>query len=288
MSAALRFQQGMQTVMPSKANTSVRPPAVAGYFYPKDPAQLKSVVEELIAAAAVPEIPTAAHAYIVPHAGYPYSGPIAAVVYAAIAAQRSVIRRVVVVGPSHRAYVRGVALPRSNAFATPLGVIPIDRAACRMLSERGDVIVDDAPHASEHSLEVQLPFLQTVLDEFELVPLLGGDASADHVGSLLEQFWGDETTLVLASSDLSHYHAYDVAQRLDATTSAAILRRAEDLQGDQACGAVAINGLMNVARTFGCKVSELVRLNSGDTAGDRARVVGYGAFAVHDRDPNAA
>jgi MEMO1 family protein len=227
-----------------------------------------------------PEAPPT-KALIVPHAGYVYSGTVAAAAYASLRARRSEISKVVVIGPSHRAYFHGIALPEADAFATPLGEIRIDRAGKAKLAARGDVLVSDAPHAQEHCIEVQLPFLQTVLDEFTLIPLLAGIASPPYVASVLADVWGGPETLVLASSDLSHYHSYDSARQLDAETAAAIVARQPGLSGDQACGAVAINGLLTRARDLDLAVDEIARLNSGDTSGDRSRVVGYGAFAVH-------
>jgi len=265
------------------ANARVREPAVAGLFYPAEASELRAAVGELLAGpvAADPRAATA-KALIVPHAGYAYSGPVAAAAYAQIAVRRRRISQVVVIGPSHRAHFRGIALPESDAFSTPLGEIRIDAAGKAKLRARGDVIISDAPHDLEHCIEVQLPFLQTVLDDFTLLPLVAGQASAAYVASVLEDVWGGPETLILASSDLSHYHSYAVAQRLDGQTAAAILARRTDLTGEAACGAVAINGLLARARDLGLVVEEIARLNSGDTAGDRTRVVGYGAFAIHD------
>lgn len=265
------------------ANSSVREPAVAGAFYPGSAADLRAAVAALLehASAEMGSAPPA-KALIVPHAGYVYSGPVAAAAYARLASRRSEISKVVVIGPSHRAYFHGIALPAADAFATPLGEIRIDAAARAKLAARGDVLVSDRPHQLEHCIEVQLPFLQVVLDEFTLIPLLAGMASPEYVASVLTDVWGGPETLVLASSDLSHYHPYGSAQQLDARTAAAIIARETHLSGEQACGAVAINGLMARARQLGLAVDEIARLNSGDTSGDRSRVVGYGAFAVHD------
>lgn len=263
-------------------NASVRPSAVAGLFYPRDASELQDVVLQYLSDAQVGDLPAASKAMIVPHAGYVYSGPVAAAAYASIAVRRDIIRRVVLIGPSHRVYLKGLALPEADAFATPLGKVAIDREAKAMLLAGGDVVAADAPHANEHCLEVQLPFLQTILDDFTLVPLVVGTATPLHVASVLASAWGGEETLVLISSDLSHYHPYDVAQRIDSATSESILRRATDLSGEQACGAACINGLLQLATERKLNVTEIARLNSGDTAGDRARVVGYGAFAVHE------
>ncbi|MGH6610089.1 MAG: AmmeMemoRadiSam system protein B, partial [Burkholderiaceae bacterium] len=261
--------------------TSIRQPAVAGLFYPDDAAELRQTILRYLHQASVIDLPVV-KAAIVPHAGYVYSGPIAAAAYVLLAMRRESIRRVVLIGPSHRIYLRGLAVPSANAFVTPLGEIPIDGELKALLLRRGDVVESDAPHAMEHCLEVQLPFLQTILDEFTLLPLVIGAASPQQVASVLEEIWSDEETLVLASSDLSHYHAYEVAQRIDAATSDAILRYDTDLSGDQACGAVAINGLLHLVRRRGLQVTQIARCSSGDTAGDRDRVVGYGAFAIHE------
>lgn len=261
-------------------NTSIRPPAVAGLFYPADPAALRDEVEQLLTAAPAPA-GIAPKALIAPHAGYVYSGGVAASAYKAIAARRDEIRRVVLLGPSHRVYFQGAAVPTARAFDSPLGEVPLDEEQVRELVERGDVLASDAPHAMEHSLEVHVPFLQTVLEHFTLIPIVTGSATPQYVARVLDTVWGDSHTLIVASSDLSHYLDYAQAQRVDAATSAQILARDATLQPEQACGALPINGLLTAATERGLQVHEIVRLSSGDTAGDRARVVGYGAFAIH-------
>ena len=263
-------------------NASVRPPAVAGLFYPADAAQLRDAVAQYLNAPAPDNPRESPKALIVPHAGYVYSGSVAAAAYAAIASRRESIRHVVVIGPSHRVYLRGIAVPEWSSFATPLGTVTVDREGSSRLLKSGDVIAANAPHANEHCLEVQLPFLQTLLDDFTLLPLVVGAATPQHVASVLASVWGDADTLVLISSDLSHYHPYAVAQQMDAATSDSILRRATDLTGEQACGAACINGLLHFAREQELDVTQILRLNSGDTAGDRSRVVGYGAFAIYE------
>lgn len=266
-------------------NASVRPPAVAGLFYPDDASELREVVARYMSAADVSDLPASPQAMIVPHAGYVYSGPVAAAAYSLIARHRRGIRRVVLIGPSHRVYLQGIAAPETNSFATPLGNIAIDRECKAMLLASGDVVAANAPHAQEHCLEVQLPFLQTILDDFTLLPLVVGSAAPRHVAAVLASVWDSEATLVLISSDLSHYHPYEVAQRIDRATSDSILGRATNLSGEQACGAACINGLLQLALERQLSVTEIARLNSGDTAGDRDRVVGYGAFAVHEAAP---
>lgn len=265
---------------PASGNTSVRPPAVAGLFYPDDAQELREMVSDYLRQAAVAS-PAHAKALIVPHAGYIYSGSVAAAAYACVAAQRQSIRRIVLIGPSHRVYLRGMAVPEADVFATPLGNVPIDREAKSSLLRHEGVVAAAEPHAMEHCLEVQLPFLQMLFDDFTLIPIVLGSASPQQVGAVLEEVWGDDKTLVLASSDLSHYHDYQAAREIDADTSSAIQRYDTTLSGEQACGAVGINGLLHLARQRHLPVTEIARCNSGDTAGDRQRVVGYGAFAVH-------
>ncbi len=264
------------------SNASIRAPAVAGFFYPQDPAELRECVSELLGAVSVNASLHAPKAFIVPHAGYVYSGSTAASVYATAAQHKATLRRVVLLGPSHRVYLEGTAVPESAAFATPLGIVPVDVELKSRLRDLPGVLESDRPHALEHSLEVQLPFLQLAIGEFTLLPLVLGRASAQEVARILDAVWGDADTLILASSDLSHYHSYREARRIDAQTSAAIMNRRPTLSGEQACGAVAINGLLYSARSKHLDVQELARCNSGDTAGDKDRVVGYGAYALYD------
>ncbi|HVF15677.1 MAG TPA: AmmeMemoRadiSam system protein B [Steroidobacteraceae bacterium] len=266
---------------PSRSNTSVREPAVAGFFYPSDPGELRATVDDLLQGSTVSEPPTGAQTYIVPHAGYIYSGSVAATVYSALKKAAQPIRRVVLIGPSHRVYLRGIAVPQSDAFRTPLGDVPLDMERKRALIRRGDVIFSDTPHALEHSLEVQLPFLQRLSEGFELVPLVVGEATPEHIASVLDHIIDDADTLLLASSDLSHYLTYEEAREKDAETSSEILAFANNLVGEQACGAAALNGLLTFAKRRRAQITELARLNSGDTAGDRSRVVGYGAYAIY-------
>lgn len=256
----------------------VRPAAVAGTFYPGSPATLAKTVRACLDAATAARGP-APKALIVPHAGYVYSGPIAASAYARLAPARATIRRVVLLGPAHRAYVRGLAVPSVAAFATPMGEIPVDVEAIASLRDLPQVVVDDAAHAHEHSLEVQLPFLAFVLDEFAVVPFAVGQATPGEVAQVLDRLWGGPETLIVVSSDLSHYHRYDEARALDRASADAILSLQATLDHDQACGATPVNGLVACARRRGLSVDLLDLRNSGDTAGDRSRVVGYSAFA---------
>ncbi len=260
----------------------IRPAAVAGSFYPSSPDAVRTAIRQAFADAVVPATDAAVpKALVVPHAGYVYSGAIAASAYARIMPARSTIRRVVLLGPSHRAYVRGLAVPSVDAFLTPLGAVPIDASGRDVALELPGVRVDDRAHADEHSLEVQLPFLQSVLDDFTLLPFSVGDATPDEVAAVLEACWGGPETLVVISTDLSHYHRYDEATRLDARTAAAIVAcRPGAIDDHDACGAYPLRGLLQVVAEYGYSVEQLDLRNSGDTAGDHHRVVGYGAFAV--------
>ena len=253
---------------------------MAGLFYPGDRASLSRTLSQLLASAP-PSSGPAPKALIAPHAGYIYSGPIAATVYARLAPVRDKIKRVVLLGPTHRVAVRGLALPSVGHFATPLGNVEIDAEAVAALKELPQVVVSDPAHALEHSLEVHVPFLQTVLDDFKLVPLAVGDASAEQVAEVLEKLWGGPETLIVVSSDLSHYLPYDDARSVDRATTEAVLALRTDIDHEHACGATPVCGLALAARRKHLK-PELVDLrNSGDTAGDRDRVVGYASFAFY-------
>jgi hypothetical protein len=260
---------------------SVRPAAVAGMFYPGSRAALTREVQAYLAEATVPAATAAPvpKVVIVPHAGYVYSGPIAASAYARLAAGRGTITRVVLFGPVHRVPVRGLALPAARSFATPLGIVGVDQEAVAAARRLPQVRESEAAHALEHSLEVQLPFLQTVLGEFELVPFAVGDASPAEVAEVADLLWGGPETLIVVSSDLSHYHRYTDARRIDRETVDAILALSSDLDHEQACGATPVNGLVLSARRHGLRPVLLDLRNSGDTAGDRSQVVGYAAIA---------
>lgn len=263
---------------------SIRQPAVSGLFYPDEAATLRHEVNDYLAA--VPEGEgEPPKAIIAPHAGYIYSGPVAASVYAGLAGGRGRIRRVVLLGPSHRVPLSGLATTSASAYLTPLGEIPIAQQAVAEILRLPQVGEMDAAHANEHSLEVQLPFLQTVLDEFELVPLVVGDASSDEVAEVLARLWGGSETLIVISSDLSHYHDYATAQRMDRATSESIVSlQPERLGYEDACGRIPIAGLLLQARRVGLAGKLLDLRNSGDTAGDKQRVVGYGAYAFSAPD----
>jgi AmmeMemoRadiSam system protein B len=266
--------------------TAIRPAAVSGSFYPGEASALASEVAAYLAEA-LPETARRSppKAIIAPHAGYMYSGPVAASIYSRLASLQGRVSRVVLAGPAHRVYVRGVAIPSVQAFASPLGEVTLDRDALDLLRALPGVEVSDRAHALEHSLEVHLPFLQSVLGRFSLVPLVVGDASADEMATLLEAVWGGDETLIVVSSDLSHYLPYDAARSRDRATATAILELDANLRPEEACGAAPINGLLRAARRRGLE-PELVDLrNSGDTAGPRDHVVGYGAFAFRVAAP---
>jgi MEMO1 family protein len=262
---------------------SIRPAAVAGMFYPREPRVLAAEVQALLGG--VEEVAPRLgfpKALVVPHAGYVYSGPVAARAYDELAGARGIVRRVVLLGPVHRVPVRGLAAPGALAFETPLGTVPVDHAALRALHDLPQVVKSDPAHAMEHSLEVQLPFLQTVLGEFTLVPLAVGMASVAEVAEVLERLWGGPETLVVISTDLSHYHSYDEARSVDSATLARIAACATDIDHDEACGATPLNGLLSFARKRSLPVRLLAACNSGDTAGGRDRVVGYSSFALYE------
>jgi len=255
-----------------------RPPAVAGMFYPAGPAELHTAVRQMLDDAAATE-DTVPKAIIVPHAGYVYSGPIAASAYARLRPARDVIHRVVLLGPSHRVPFYGLAVSTAEQFATPLGDIPLDREAIERISALPQVKALDEAHALEHSLEVHLPFLQEVLASFTLVPLVVGDTRPEEVGEVLEMLWDGPETLIVISSDLSHYHDYDTARRMDQATARAIEGlRPEDIHYENACGRNPVNGLLHLSLKLGLHAHTLDLRNSGDTAGPRDQVVGYGAW----------
>lgn len=256
---------------------TVRSPAVAGTFYPADARELHTMVSAYLDAAEASGHPP--KAIIAPHAGYVYSGPVAATAYAHLANARNTIKRVVLLGPAHRVDFDGLAVSGADAFATPLGTIPVDKPAIAKILALPQVQVLDEAHALEHSLEVHLPFLQEVLDDFTLVPLAVGEATPEETGEVLETLWGGPETLIVISSDLSHYHDYETAKQLDRATSHAIeTLRPQDIHYEHACGRNPVNGLLYAARKHGLRARTVDLRNSGDTAGPRDQVVGYGAY----------
>ncbi len=259
---------------------SIRKAAVAGQFYEADTTALQQQLSDLMAGVSsvpgpVPEV------LIVPHAGYIYSGQTAARAYRCLELHRDEIRRVVLFGPAHRVYLEGMAVPSVDLFTTPLGDVPLDRESLDRIITMPGVSVSDQAHRDEHSLEVQLPFLQTVLTQFTLVPVVVGDCDAATVAAVMDALWGGVDTLVVISTDLSHFLSYAKARQVDAHTCNRILAKVSSLSGEEACGARALNGLMRTEHAQALDVELLDACNSGDTAGGRDRVVGYGAFLLH-------
>jgi len=259
---------------------STQKPNVAGLFYPADRQVLRQEVDSFLAQAAHRQGPPP-KALIAPHAGYIYSGPVAGSAYARLRQVAAQIRRVVVLAPSHRVAFRGIAASPADSFETPLGEIQVDSAAVKKALQLPQV--NQVPQAfdGEHALEVQLPFLQEVLDDFLLVPLIVGEAEAQEVAEVLEQLWGGEETLIVISSDLSHYQDYDSARQHDQHTTRIIEALDDRLAYGDACGRNPIRGLLLAARQHGLQAETLDLRNSGDTAGDKDRVVGYGAYVFH-------
>ncbi len=262
--------------------SDIREPAVAGLFYPEKPQELQQVINEFLDTAPHPAV-TRPKAIVVPHAGYVYSGSTAARAYATLENHARDIKRVVLLGPSHRVGFRGIAFCSADSYRTPLGLVRVDQSAFVAISNLPNVGLLDRAHAQEHSLEVQLPFLQSVLRDFRLVPLVVGDVDPADVARVLEKLWGGPETLIVISSDLSHYHDYVTAQELDGETCRAVEScQPEQIGYEQACGRIPLNGLLALARSRHLQVTTLGLCNSGDTAGDRSRVVGYGAWAFSE------
>ncbi len=266
---------------------NVRRPAVAGMFYPGNSKDLLATVEELLREArnprdavdTPPDPGPVPKAVIAPHAGYPYSGGVAAAAFLALA-ENPGLRRIVILGPAHRVAVQGLVLPGADAFATPLGEIPVDAAAVAAIADLPQVSTCAEAHAPEHSLEVELPFLQVLFPGVQILPLVVGDVGGEEIADVLDRVWGGPETAFVISSDLSHYLPYDVARRVDRETADEILALEGPLRSRQACGAVPINGLLAAARRRRLEPRLLALRSSGDIPrGDRDRVVGYGAFA---------
>lgn len=267
---------------------SVRPAAVAGMFYPGDPQtlnrELTRCLQEDRGGSKTDQSYKNSHlkAIIVPHAGYIYSGETAGFAYSKIATSSPTIKRVVLLGPAHRLAFRGVAVPSATLFSTPLGSIPVDQDAIKAIMDLSQIILSDAAHAQEHALEVQLPFLQKALGDFSIIPLTVGQASTHEVAQVINRLWGGDETLIVASSDLSHFHSYPVAKKIDDDTVSHILKLESTLNPEQACGALPINGLLEVAKQRGLQIECLAQCNSGDSTGDHSRVVGYASFALYE------
>jgi len=263
-----------------KTMGATRQPAVAGSFYPADKQALQASVDEMLHAARTDR--KAPRALIVPHAGYIYSGPVAAAGYACLQNRETPFTRVVLLGPAHHVAFRGLAASSATAFATPLGDVRLDQVAIRQLETLPQVRLLDEAHQPEHSLEVHLPFLQRLLGDFTLIPLVVGEATVEEVSEVLETLWDTPDTLVVVSSDLSHYHSYVTATRMDRETSGHIERLEYDaIEYDHACGRTPVSGLLYYAKSHDMTVTTLDLRNSGDTAGPKDRVVGYGAYLVN-------
>ena len=273
---------------------TIRPAAVAGSFYSGHSQTLADTIHTLLNNIAnnQPQIkfkvkskvesakhPVPPKAIVVPHAGYIYSGQTAALAYKQLTEWRDSIKRVILLGPVHRVPVRGLALPEVDAFTTPLGEVKLDKAAIATIAGMKQVVPSYPAHAQEHSLEVQLPFLQTVLDDFKLVPLAVGDATPAEVADVLDVLWGGPETIIVVSSDLSHFLPYAAAKVVDKSTVKTILNMQETLTHHQACGSTPVNGLILAAKRHHLHPTLLDLCNSGDTAGDKSRVVGYASFA---------
>ncbi len=262
--------------------TQIREPAVAGYFYPDHPGELSTTVQAMLRESQAGPGP-APKALIVPHAGYVYSGPVAATAYARLRPYRDLYDRVVLLGPCHRVATKGLAASAADAFRTPLGDVPLDREAIKRLGHH-HVIRSDASHSLEHSLEVQLPFLQLVLGSFSLVPLAVGDTEPEAVADVIDLLWDGPETLVVVSSDLSHYLSYEDAQRRDGATCRAIEGMdAHCINSGDACGSTAVGGLLIAAKRRGMQIATLDLRNSGDTAGGKDHVVGYGSWILMEK-----
>ncbi len=262
---------------------TVRDPAVAGFFYPAEASALERTVTDLLAGP--PPATRPPRALIVPHAGYEYSGPVAASGYRCLQARTEPARRVLLIGPSHRSLFGGFVVPRADAFRTPLGDVAVDADLRARAVARDDVLEEDPPHRFEHSLEVQLPFLQVVLDDFNVLPVLVGLARGEDCADLIDALWTEPDTLLVVSSDLSHEHDETTAKRLDTATAEAIERREpQAVDEDDACGCIGIQGLLRVAIDRGLQVERVDLRTSADTMGSPARVVGYGAFVVFEAD----
>lgn len=257
-----------------------RPPAVAGLFYPANATELRHMLGDLMAR--VQYTGKVPKALIAPHAGYIYSGLTAARAYITLQSIREQVRRVVLLGPAHRVYTRGLALSTADYFTTPLGDIEIDSDAIDKIADMPQVITFDETHQQEHSLEVHLPFLQILFHDFRVIPLVVGEASPEEVAGVLERLWGGDETVIIVSSDLSHFHDYETACRIDRMTTSAIEQlQLEKIGSQQACGCMPVRGLIKLARDLEMSVKTLDLCNSGDTAGNRDRVVGYGAYAFY-------
>lgn len=262
---------------------SIRTAAVAGSFYPSDKRQLEADIARYLSGPELAEVNDghAPLALIVPHAGYIYSGQVAAAAYARLSPHKDRIQKVFLIGPSHYVWLSGVAAPACQAFETPLGTVPLDTEMIRKMADLSLVMICDEPHVCEHALEVQIPFLQTALSQFRLIPLVTGEPSEEEVGAALAYALEVPASLIVVSTDLSHFHEYMEAQAIDLMTARAIERcDASEIGPDQACGHAALSGLLWLARKQGLRINRLAMENSGDHAAPTGRVVGYGSWMV--------
>ncbi len=257
---------------------AVRAAAVSGSFYSNNGQELAETVDEMLNLA--PDTGPVPKVIVAPHAGHVYSGPIAASAYRRLTARRDEITRVVLLGPSHRVGFKGIAATSATSYSTPLGEIPLAAQAIQSIISLPETGFLDEAHAQEHSLEVHLPFLQRILKSFQLVPLVVGEASKEAVARVIDALWGGPETLIVVSTDLSHYKGYADAQETDAETSRQIVALNDELTGEQACGCRPLNGLIHLVRQKGLTIEQIDLRNSGDIAGDRDRVVGYGAYII--------
>jgi hypothetical protein len=258
---------------------NIRQPAVAGTFYPAEAGHLTVLVQQFLDNARPATLPRPPKALIAPHAGYIYSGPIAGSAFKPLAGKMAGVRRVVLIGPAHTITIRGLATVSADAFATPLGQALVDKASVAAIQSLPQVQIKDAAHSHEHALEVMLPFLQTIAADFAIVPLVAGLTTGEEVAAVLRELWGGPETLIIISSDLSHYYDYEIARKLDKQTAEAIEQlRPDKLGRESACGRFPIQGLLLRAREEGLQAVTADLRNSGDTAGTKDRVVGYGAF----------
>lgn len=278
----MRHADDALTPAACSAASTVRPAAVAGLFYAANAGELRREVAQYLEQP--PVSGAQPKALLVPHAGLKYSGAIAAAAYARLRPHAAAIRRVVLLGPAHRVAFSGLALPQARAFQTPLGIVPVDETGYDALAGEPGISMADAVHAGEHCLEVQLPFLQAVLGEFTILPLLAGDVQPLQVAQALERVWDGRETLIVISTDLSHFHPDRRARVLDARSCERILAMQPLASGEDACGYVGVNGFLLAARRHRLHGCELARGNSGAVSHDHERVVGYAAFAFHESD----
>jgi len=261
----------------------IRQPAVAGTFYPAEPSRLRKLVLEYLETAVPAITPQRPKAIIAPHAGYIYSGPVAGSAFKSLKGKMAGVRRAVIIGPAHTKAIRGLAAVSASAFGTPLGAVTVDKAGVDAVLALPQVQIDDAAHVYEHSLEVMLPFLQIIAQDFSIIPLVAGQTTGEEVAELLSLLWDGPDTIIVISSDLSHYYGYGTAKKLDGKTAEAIQQcRPENLKRESACGVRPIQGLLIKAREKGLRTETADLRNSGDTAGSKDRVVGYGAFLFYE------